>query len=127
MSGLQETPPSYRHRWLRIGLLLLGYGLIMVLGHFGGRWLEHKFAFDPVNTQSVGMQVALLSGLLIYVILLALPFVPGIEISLALFAAFGAKVALPIYGATLIALTIAYAAGRYVPLAVLASFFVIWP
>ncbi|MEZ5843323.1 MAG: hypothetical protein R3D27_06260 [Hyphomicrobiaceae bacterium] len=112
-----------RRRWLRIGLLLIGYALIMVLGHFGGRWLQSQIDLGAMSSQGAGLQAVLLIGLLVYVVLLALPFVPGIEISLALFAAFGAKVALPVYCATLVALLIAYAAGRFASLRSLAAFF----
>lgn len=121
MSHLREVPQS--HRWLRIGLLLAGYALIMVLGHYGGQWLVQNLGFDPMNAQGASAWTVLLTGLVVYVILLALPFVPGIEISLALFAAFGASAALPIYFATMAALLISYLAGRIFALDRIAWFF----
>lgn len=50
--------------------------------------------------------------LLLYTLLLAVPFVPGAEIGLALLVVFGAVMAWPVYVATILALSIAFAAGR---------------
>lgn len=50
--------------------------------------------------------------LVLYVALLAMPFVPGAEIGLALMVVFGAVIALPVYIATVAALSIAFAVGR---------------
>ncbi len=50
--------------------------------------------------------------LLIYVVLLMIPFVPGAEIGLALLVIFGAAMAWPVYIATVLALSVAFAAGR---------------
>lgn len=50
--------------------------------------------------------------LMIYVLLLAIPFVPSAEIGLALMLALGASMAVPVYAATLLGLTLAFVAGR---------------
>lgn len=50
--------------------------------------------------------------LLLYTVLLAMPFVPGAEIGLALLVVFGAVMAWPVYVATVLALSIAFAIGR---------------
>jgi hypothetical protein len=123
-----ETQPSaqrspQRPRWLRIALLLAGYAAIIVFGHFAGRWLDQALNIDGMTANSSTANWLLIGGLLVFIVCLALPFVPGIEISLALFALFGTSVALPVYAATLVALAISYTAGRYVPLNSLAVFF----
>ena len=63
------------------------------------------------------------AGIVIYVVLMAIPFVPGMEISLGLLAAFGQQVAVVIYGATIVALTVAYLVGRLVPIRAIAALF----
>lgn len=123
MSELHETPRTERLRWGRIALLLAGYLLIIVAGHVAGRWLEQYLGFDATSPKTFAAQLILVVGLVLYILLLALPFVPVIEISLALFAIFGPKVAVPIYIATLVALIVSYTAGRFVAAGVLASFF----
>ncbi|NNL35795.1 MAG: hypothetical protein HKP35_08255, partial [Silicimonas sp.] len=54
-------------------------------------------------------------ALIAYTVLMALPFVPGVEIGLALIAIFGARVVPVIYLTTVLALVLAFAAGRLVP------------
>lgn len=48
----------------------------------------------------------------LYAVLLAVPFVPGAEIGIALMVIFGAVMALPVYVATIVALSIAFLFGR---------------
>lgn len=59
------------------------------------------------NTWSIALMLAF------YVLLLSIPFVPGAEIGLALLVAFGSVMAWPVYLATVLALSIAFAAGRF--------------
>ena len=60
--------------------------------------------------------------LLVYAGLLAIPFVPGVEIGVSLFVLMGAQIAPIVYLATVLGLTIAFMAGRHVPPNVLRSF-----
>lgn len=62
-----------------------------------------------------------LALLLAYVVLIALPFVPGAEIGILLLMAFGPDVAVAVYGATVAALTLSFLVGRLVPLPRLVS------
>jgi len=117
----EVAPPALR--WVRICAILSAYALIIVLGHFAGRWLQQYLGFDPSNFQDTTAQTVLVLGLILFIVMLALPFVPGIEVSLALFAIFGSAVALPIYFATIASFVLSYAAGRFVPLASLSRFF----
>lgn len=50
--------------------------------------------------------------LLLYTVLLVIPFVPGAEIGLGLLVVFGGVMAWPVYVATVLALSIAFAVGR---------------
>jgi len=61
------------------------------------------------------LQTVLLIALLIYILLMATPFMPGIEVGLAVMLVLGSKSALLIYLCTLIALSISYIAGRLFP------------
>jgi len=56
----------------------------------------------------------------VYALLMAVPFVPGIELGLALLAAFGPPVVALVYGCTLAGLVLSFAVGRAVPAAALA-------
>lgn len=71
----------------------------------------------PDNEQQVHQAIML--GSAAYVGLLALPFVPGAEIGLAMLAAFGAGIAPLIYIMTVTSMMLAYAIGRFLPISAL--------
>ena len=66
----------------------------------GGRWLYYG---------------VLALGLAVYALLLALPYVPGVEIGILFLAMQGPGAALPVYVATLAGLALAYTAGAALP------------
>ena len=72
----------------------------------------------PVNEQQVHRAIML--GAVAYIGLLALPFVPGAEIGIAMLTAFGAAIAPLVYGATVLAMLLSYAVGRLLPITSLA-------
>jgi hypothetical protein len=65
----------------------------------------------------------MLVALLIYAVLIAIPFVPGVEIGISVLAAGGADMAPLVWLATAGGLTLAYMVGRAVPLTWMHSFF----
>lgn len=71
----------------------------------------------PDNEQQV--HKAVMIGAAAYVGLLAMPFVPGAEIGIALLAAFGPAIAPLIYICTVASMILAYTAGLFLPIAVL--------
>ncbi len=94
---------------LRLTLLLvLAYSVHLLIAWFSAR------TADIHPSAQVGMLVALL---LVYVLLIAVPFVPGIEIGLMLLAVEGAWIAPWLYLATIAGLLLAYGAGEWVPYA----------
>lgn len=70
---------------------------------------------DPVI-----MEAAFWGMTALYALVLAIPFVPGVEIGLSMMMIRGADAALPVYLATIAGLTLAYLVGRYVRYPVLA-------
>lgn len=102
--------------------------LMIVLAYAGlilGGWLLGQFlpSLSPVPgdpDKAAGMPWMLVGVCVIYVVASALPFVPGAEIGLALMAAFGALAAPVVYLCMVLALCLAYLAGRLVPPALLA-------
>jgi hypothetical protein len=61
-------------------------------------------------------------GAVAYIGLLALPFVPGAEIGLAMLATFGPSIAPLIYVATVASMALAYTLGRFLPINMLERF-----
>ncbi len=117
-----NTPPGGM-RWARLGMLLCGYAIILAIGHWGGTWLSGRILPEPGLPLSGEILTMLALSFALYVVLLALPFVPGMEVSLAILAALGGRAAIPIYLATIAALVIAFAAGRLMPMRTLVSVF----
>ena len=85
----------------------------------GGRWLgmaiENWLKLAGIEQAGMHYIAAAAALLLAYVILTAIPFVPGTEIGLALLMVFGAKVAVFVYLATISALMASFTLGRLVP------------
>ena len=109
--------------WKRWIALLLVYGLLLVGGHLGGTWLEGQIDLESSSGNQAAWRYAVWAGVLLYVVLLAIPFVPGMEISLGLLAAMGRDIAPLIYAASIVSLTLSFLIGRLLPLAALASIF----
>jgi hypothetical protein len=108
---------------MRLLAILVMYLLIIVIGHFGGEYLRDYLGFNNPEGRPRHATYFLVIGTALYVVLLALPFVPGIEISVALFAAFGKQVALIIYLASIISLALSYLLGRLFSVRVITALF----
>lgn len=66
-------------------------------------------ATEPLLHQTIMLAIA------VYIVLMVIPFCPGIEIGLALMMLFGAGIVPLVYGATVLALLLAFLAGRLLP------------
>jgi hypothetical protein len=71
----------------------------------------------PRNEQ--GVHRAVMLGTVAYIFLLALPFVPGAEIGIALLTSFGDSIAPLVYAATVVAMVLSYFVGLVLPTATL--------
>lgn len=106
---MHSTHPFLRNliRLAVIGLLV--YGAVRI-----SQWAHAMMPL--VDAGATGLSPLVICGMLLaYAILLALPFVPGIEVGLALLMIEGAWVAPAVYGATLSGLMLAYAVGWLLP------------
>lgn len=75
------------------------------------------FEIRPSNEDVVHRVIT--TAAILYALLLALPFVPGAEIGMALLVTLGAPIAFLVYICTLVGLSISFLAGRLIPIAVL--------
>lgn len=105
-TGPTSVPAAWAGILLRLGAVIAAaVGLHLFIGATLAR-LEASGEHEMIM---LGVLAALI---LAYAVLIALPFVPGIEIGLSLLALRGAEIAPWLYLATLAGLTLAYAAGR---------------
>jgi hypothetical protein len=114
---LTPSPPSLRALIFRVALLIA----ILLLATWGAHMVRDALSIEirPENEQQVHRGI--MFGTVAYVVLLALPFVPGAEIGMALLAAFGPSIVPLIYVATITSMMLAYAIGRFLPIGMLES------
>lgn len=128
-SGSEPQPPDPTPKppassdWVIIALRLAVLLVIVVLATWAAYAIRDALdlAIMPSNEQHVHQMIMM--GAVAYIALLAVPFVPGAEIGLAMLTAFGAAIAPLVYGATVIAMMLAYSIGRLMPIGVLARLF----
>lgn len=85
------------------------YGAVLLSG-----WIKGQLDFTVMPHTEAMMYRAMLLAVLVYMVLMATPFLPGAEIGLALLTGLGAAVAPLVYGATVLALMFTFALGRLV-------------
>lgn len=108
-----DAPPPLWLAVLRCGYRLAALILAALAIHALSSWLMAQVGGMPVDWQTP-MTVVLVGGMLLaYALLLALPFMPGVEIGIAVLLAHGAKAAPFVYLATCLGLLLAFGAGRF--------------
>ncbi len=118
-----ETAPPLGAVAVRMALRLAGIVLVALLAMWLIDWSMALTEHLP-DTDQRSFRAALIGSLLlIYVLLMALPFVPGIEIGLSLLMLRGAEIAPAVYGATVLGLALAWLVGRQVPILRLRTLF----
>jgi hypothetical protein len=90
-----------------VALIVLVYGI----GH--GVVGDIRGMVSAEAQTAISLTVAIV--LLVYIVLMALPFCPGIEVGLALLALGGRDIASLVYLATVVALVLAFVVGRFFP------------
>lgn len=97
--------------WLRAALLVALIVLFYGIGHGIVDDLRRIASAEAQTAISLTVAIALL----VYIVLMALPFCPGIEVGLALLALGGRDIAPLVYLATVVALVLAFVVGRLSP------------
>ncbi len=111
-----SAPTSFPRAMLRLAVfLVLLIGVNLTLGSLLREWEMEILPEDMKNVQR-----GVLLACVLYALILALPFVPGVEIGIALLTMLGPLVAPHVYLATVGGLTLAFLAGRLIPMHTLA-------
>ncbi len=114
MTTSKKHHPARGRRTLRLAVVL---AVVLALNALGA-WLGHLVNFQLFPRHEPMLHLLVMIAIAVYVLLMATPFMPGIEIGLALMALLGPKSAALIYLSTVLALSLSYAVGRFVPLRV---------
>jgi len=107
-------PPPLKLGVVRTIMRLAIIALLAVGMHFVFVWAE---GWIMRNEYGWAMPGLLLAALVIYAVLIAIPFVPGVEIGLSVLAAGGADIAPMVWLATTVGLSLAFVVGCTVPIA----------
>jgi hypothetical protein len=120
MSEVRQAPaetPKIR-RFFKISLIV-GF---LVLVNYGGSLVVEQINFQLWPEHEHLMITALWFAIVVYVLWMALPFVPGIELGLALMVMLGTRGVVLVYLCTLLSLSLSFTIGRLIPLNSFARF-----
>jgi hypothetical protein len=113
--------PSIFRLVLWVALRLAAIVAVVFLAMYLADLAKTALHIDTTDLSDPGTRRAILIGALAYILLTAIPFVPGAEIGMMMLTVFGAAVAPLIYVATIISLCLAFAVGWCVPASVTAA------
>lgn len=110
-----DAMPSFRQALPRI-LLRVGVVIAFAVGSLMAMdWLQAQADMMEPGEGEAFMVGVYLTMLLVYALLISIPFVPGVEIGLTLLVLRGAVIAPYVWIATVAGLTISYLVGRFLP------------
>ena len=104
--------------FLKISLIV---GFVVLL-NYGGSLVVRQINFQLWPMHERLMIIMLWFSIVVYVFWMAIPFVPGIELGLALMVMLGPRGVVLIYLCTLLSLSLSFTIGRLVPVNVFARF-----
>jgi hypothetical protein len=99
----------------RFGRLALIIAAIVALNYAGG-WMVAQLNFQIWPRHSDMIDMIIVAVIVAYILTMMLPFVPGIEIGLALMLFLGSGGVVLVYLCTQVALALSFAIGRFVPM-----------
>ncbi len=103
-----------RRRWLilfRIGLVVA----FIVCVNLFSRWLGHQLEIEVRASNDHMIQGIIIISLIVYTVLIAIPFVPSVEVGWGLMLLLGADLAPLVYLFTVVGLSASYIVGRWIP------------
>ena len=110
-------------RWVRTVLFIGAVIALYVLGRWIADLFVEQFSLHLRNRNEPMLHRAIMTATVIYVVLMATPFMPAVEIGFSMLMIFGPKIAFLVYVSTVVALTLAYLIGRFLPIAHVAKVF----
>jgi hypothetical protein len=102
-------------RLAQLALLVIVIAGVAVVGTRASEWVMAQLDFRLIPSNEPLLHRMLMAAIALYMVLMVLPFCPGIEIGLGLIVLFGAPIVPLVYGATVLALLFAFVIGRFVP------------
>lgn len=98
---------------------------VILAANFVAGWMIDALHIDIRPTNEEFVHRVIMTSAAAYAVLLAIPFVPGVEVGLAIIGMLGPQIVLLVYLCTLAGLTLSFSVGRLVPLAWISGVFAI--
>ena len=115
---MTEAPSATGIRWRGVIKILVLAALLVLLNHFARDAVEAlDFRIRPSNEDAVHRTI--MASAALYALLLAVPFVPGVEIGIALMVMLGPPIAVLVYLCTVAGLSLSFVLGRLIPIRIL--------
>lgn len=88
---------------------------VLIGASYAGNWVTGQLTPHLTPSTEPTLHRLIMTAITVYVLLMMLPFVPGVEIGLAMMVMFGPEIVPLVYGGTVLALVLAFLLGRLVP------------
>lgn len=118
-----ETTTTRLGRYVVIVAKVAAIVGLIYAGSVASEWLTSRFVPHLTPSTEPAVHQMIMTATIVYLICMMLPFVPGVEIGLALMIVFGPPIVPLVYGSTLVALALGFLAGRLIPQSAIISGF----
>ena len=88
---------------------------LIILGNYLSQWVIEGLDFEITPVNELTVHRIIITSMITYTILMAIPFVPGAEIGLGVMMILGPKIAPLVYLCTLVSLFLSFMLGRLIP------------
>jgi hypothetical protein len=102
-------------KWGRIAFIATAFVCIYLLGRFVAEMVAQQFGFVLHVRVEPMIHTLIMTASAIYIVLMAIPFMPGVEIGFSMILVLGPKIAFLVYVCTVVALIPPYLIGRLIP------------
>lgn len=113
---------AFRSRW-RMLLKVALFILLIISANFFSAWIIDALRMEIRPSNEEFVHRVIMAAAIAYALLIAIPFVPGIEIALTLISMLGSAIVFLLYVSTLAGLSLSFVVGRVVSLTWLARLF----
>jgi hypothetical protein len=100
---------------VRLLIQFLCIGLLFAAGNLASDWLTSAVDIEVPDGELSLLRPTVLLSALVYALVLAIPFVPGAEIGIAMMIMAGPQAAVLVYISTIVGLTLSFLIGRLLP------------
>ena len=97
--------------------------VLLTIASYLGDWVMSQFSPHLTPSTEPALHRLIMIAILVYILLMTLPFVPGAEFGIGMMVMFGPKIAPLVYGSTVVALALSFLVGRLVPQHIIAEVF----